>query len=110
MYNGDAVIADKGFCIEDKLRELGMNLNIPPFWRQNAFLEKENIHTRTLAHHRIHDERVTGKCRNFSILERKLHITLCGQINQIWCICALLSNSQDPICGDLSLLMWVVIP
>ena len=98
VNNGDAVMADKGFRIEDELKELGMNLNIPPFLGQNVrFLEEENIHTRTLAHHRIHVERAIGKCRNFSIFEKKLPITLCGQINQIWCVCALLSNFQDPI-------------
>ena len=98
VLTGDAIMADKGFLIENELKELGLELNIPPFLGQSArFPEEENIQTRTLAHHRIHVERAIGKCRNFSILERKLPISMCGLINQIWCVCALLSNFQDPV-------------
>ena len=98
IQKGDAIMADKGFMIEEELRKLGLQLNIPPFLKENPqFLEEENILTRSIAHHRIHIERAIGKIRNFSVLERKLPISMCGQINQIWCVCALLSNFQDPI-------------
>lgn len=98
IYPNDAIMADKGFTIEKELEEIGLSLNIPPFLRENpCFLEEENIQTRTIAHHRIHVERAIGKCRNFSIFDRKLPISLCGQINQIWSVCAVLSNFQNPV-------------
>ena len=31
IKQGDAIMADKGFDIEDELKRLGLKLNIPPF-------------------------------------------------------------------------------
>ncbi len=95
---GDGIMADKGFAIEEKLNEMGLELNIPPFLgNKGRFNAEEVIRTQTIAHHRIHVERAIGKVRKFSIFEKRLPLKLAGTVNQIWTVCTLLSNYQDPI-------------
>lgn len=54
-------MADKGFDIEDGLKKLGLNLNIPPFLGEEPkFNESDVIKTQTIAQHRIHVERAIG--------------------------------------------------
>ena len=46
IKEGDAVMADKGFDIDDKLKELKLELNIPPYLKDKlGFEEDEDEHT-----------------------------------------------------------------
>ena len=36
VNKGDSIVADKGFDIESELKELGLELNIPPFLKDNG--------------------------------------------------------------------------
>ena len=64
---GDVVMVDKGFTIEDIL-PLGVGLNIPPFLGQNSQMSKDNtIRTQSIAAERIHIERFINKIKNFHI-------------------------------------------
>ena len=40
LASGDAVMADKGFDIENELDKIGMKLNIPPFLGEKAAVEQ----------------------------------------------------------------------
>ena len=63
-FDGDAVMADKGFTIEDILL-LGMSLNIPPFLGENAQMSKEDvINTQQITSVRIHIERAINLIKN----------------------------------------------
>ena len=65
---GDTIMADKGFDIEDKLKQIGLKLNIPPFLKDKVGFEEDDvIKTQTIAQHRIHVERAICKIRKFRI-------------------------------------------
>lgn len=54
----DSIMADKGFDIESELKEIGLQLNIPPFLgSKSQFEESDVLKTQSIAHHRIHVER-----------------------------------------------------
>ena len=94
----DAVMADKGFDIGDKLKKVNLHLNIPPFLaNQSAFSEGDVIKTQTVAQHRIHIERAIGKVCRFQIFSIEIPVTMFGIINQIWTVCCMLSNFIEPI-------------
>ena len=68
IKEGDAVMADKGFDIDDKLKELKLELNIPPYLKDKmGFEEDDVINTQTIAKNRIHVERAICKIRRFRI-------------------------------------------
>ena len=65
--DGDSVMADKGFQIQDIL-PLGVSLNIPPFLGSNPQMSAEDvIRTQQIASLRIHVERAINKTKNFRI-------------------------------------------
>lgn len=98
LHKGDAVMADKGFDIENELKAMGLNLNIPTFLRaKGSFSEEDVIRTQTIAMHRIHVERAIGKVRRFHLFNSVIPVTMFGTINQIWTVSCLLSNFQNPI-------------
>lgn len=95
---GDMVMADKGFTISDLLEPLGVGLNIPPFVgsrsQQNP---SEVIETQEIASERIHVERAINKIKNFHIFNHVIPLSLTGSLNQMWTVCAMLTNLQNPI-------------
>ena len=103
LHKGDAIMADKKFMIEEELRKLGLKLSISPFLKEAPyFLDEENFVKHSITHHCSYIDATVEKIRNYSILERKLPISMWSKINQIWCVCALISNYQDP-CENLSI-------
>lgn len=98
--NGDTVMADKGFTIEDIL-PLGVKLNIPPFLRANAQMSAEDvIRTQQIAGLRIHVERAINKIKNFLIWKGEIPLSLFSVVNQMWSVCAFLCNAQDPLISE----------
>ena len=69
LEEGDSVMADRGFDIEEDLLLLGVKLNIPPFLRGKSQLsEEELVQTRRIASLRIHAERAMERIKNFHII------------------------------------------
>ena len=94
---GDSVMADKGFTIEDIL-PLGVTLNIPPFLGMSDQMSAEDVvATQEIASLRIHIERAINKVKNFKIFDGVIPLIQLGVLNQMWCVCAMLCNLQDPI-------------
>ena len=94
---GDSVMADKGFTIQDLL-PLGTSLNIPPFLGQFEQMSPENvIRTQQIASVRIHVERAINRIKNYRIWSGVIPLSLFGLVNQMWSICSFLSNLQDPL-------------
>ena len=92
------MMADKGFDIDVKLKELKLELNIPPYLKDKVGFEEDDvINTQTIAKHRIHVERAICKIRRFRIFHSIIPVTKLGSINQIWTVACLLSNLQNPI-------------
>ena len=96
---GDAIMADKGFDIQNDLKKLGLQLNIPPFFKGKVGFEEDDvIKTQTIARHRIHDvERAICKVRKFRIFHSVIPVSMVGCINQIWTVACLLLNLQNPV-------------
>lgn len=98
LCNGDAIMADKGFDIENELNTIGLQLNIPPFLKNKVGFEEDDvIRTQTIASHRIHVERAICKIRRFRIFSSIIPVTMLGCINQVWTVACLLSNFQNPV-------------
>lgn len=95
---GDVVMADKGFTISDLLEPIGIGLNIPPFLGlQSQQTPSEVIATQEIASERIHVERAINKVKNFHIFNQVIPLSLAGSLNQMWTVCAMLTNMQNPI-------------
>ena len=68
IKRGDAIMADKGFDIQNDLKKLNLHLNIPPFLKDKIGSEEDDvIKTQTITKHRIHVERTICKIRRFRI-------------------------------------------
>ena len=69
LEQGDSVMADRGFDIQDDLTLRGVRLNILPFFKGKSQLtESELVETRRIASIRIHVERAMERIKNFHII------------------------------------------
>ena len=101
--HGDVVMADKGFTICDLLEPIGVGLNIPPFLgSRSQQTPSEVIATQEIASERIHVERAINKVKNFQIFNQVIPLSLAGSLNQMWTVCAMLTNMQNPIISWLN--------
>ncbi|XP_070395477.1 uncharacterized protein [Dermacentor albipictus] len=101
---GDSVMADKGFKIYDLLSAKGVALNIPHFLRRQHLNEEEVRQTEEIASLlRIHVERRIQRIKAFDIFDRPSPLSITSIINEIWALCAFLSNLQSPLMATLDL-------
>ena len=99
LERGDAIMADRGFDIQDDLTPLGVRVNIPPFMKGKQQLDsREMIETRRIASLRIHVERAMERIKNYHIFDRNIAATLTDVAEQMFFVCAVLSNFQPPLC------------
>lgn len=95
---GDEVMVDKGFLINDLLSPINVALVIPPFLsHRGQFTREEVTATQKIARLRIHVERAIGRIKRYHIFNGVIPLTLLGTINQLWCVCAMLTNFQGPL-------------
>ena len=98
LTRGDEIMADRGFTINELLAPLGVSLNTPPTLRNRQQMDgKEVIETQQIASLRIHIERAIRRVKEFDILNGVIPAALSGSANQIWTVCALLTNFQPPL-------------
>ena len=96
--SGAMWMVDKGFLIDDLAKPLGVIINMPAFAGLDDQMSPEDVvHTQEVASQRIHIERAINKVKNFHIFDRRIPISMWGSVNQIWTICALLTQFQNPI-------------
>ena len=86
-------MADKGFLITDLLQPLGVTLNIPPLKLCSQFDEAQMVETWRIASQRVHVERAIGRVGILSNVPN----TLTGVINQVFFVCAMLTNFKKPL-------------
>ena len=101
-FDGDSVMADEGFQIQDIL-PLGVDLNIPLFLGSDAQMSAEDgVRTQQIASLRIHIERAINKIRNFRIWNGVVPLSLVSVVNQMWTVSAFLCNTQDPLISNIT--------
>jgi len=95
LQAGDNVMADKGFKIEDVLKEHGITLNIPPFMSDGKLSKQDVKLTREVATLRIHVERAIERVKNFRILDGNIPNSIpAPTVNKMFYVCAMLTNMQ----------------
>lgn len=93
LEEGDSVMADKGFEIQDLLVGRGCSLNIPPFMRcKDRLNPEEEEETREIAAVRIHVERAIERIKNYNILTQVIPNSMVDDLDKIWKVCAYLTN------------------
>ena len=98
LNDGDSVMADRGFDIEDLLATRGVRLNIPPrLAGRTQFTCKEVETTRRIAEQRIHVERAIGRARRYDILNSVMPLSMAGLSDHIVKVCFLLTNFDQPL-------------
>jgi hypothetical protein len=97
LVNGDEVMADRGFTIDDFLFPRKVKLNIPAFSHGKQLSNEEVTRTRRVAQVRIHVERAIRRMKVFKILKETIPISLVKKVDQILRICAALVNLQCPL-------------
>ena len=97
---GDSIMADRGFDIMEDLAPRGVQLNIPPFLRGKSQLDhRELIETRRIASLRIHVERCMERIKNFHIFDGVMPLSLMDVADQMFFVCAVLTNFHAPLCA-----------
>ena len=92
------VMADKGFLINDLLASKNVALVIPPFLGEKGhFSTGEVQRTHDIARLRIHVERAIRRIKQYHILDGVIPLNLAASVNQIWTVCAILTNFQGPL-------------
>jgi len=98
LQEGDEIMADRGFTIENLLTPLGVRLNIPPFLGERSQMEgTEVVETQQIASLRIHIERAIRRVKEFDMLSSVMPASVAASANQIWTVCCLLTNFQNPL-------------
>ena len=96
-FEGDCVMADKGFQIQHLL-PFGITLNIAPFLGGDSQMSPEDvIKTQKIASLRIHVERAINKIKSFHVWDRVIPLCMFRLVNQMWSVCAFLCNTHDPL-------------
>ncbi|XP_077519979.1 uncharacterized protein LOC144129779, partial [Amblyomma americanum] len=95
--DGDVVMADKGFKIEEMLETINVALNNPPFVRRGQFSGEEIKETEEIASLRIHVERRIQRIKSIHIFDRLVPLSLGPIINEMWIVCGIITNFQSPL-------------
>ena len=84
VENGDLVLADRGFTIEEELATRGATLKIPSFTKGKSQLSASSVdNSRKIANVRIHIERVIGRLRKYDILNTTIPTTQADLLDDI---------------------------
>ena len=95
---GDVLMADKGFNISDLLVSKGSKLVIPPFLKDKGHFTKRNCrNTSNIAKARIHVEHTIARIEDFCILQGAIPLSIKDLLDDIFVICAAITNLTAPL-------------
>ena len=92
-------MADKGFDILDDLAPIGVKLNSPPVLRGKTQLDSSELVETRIASLRIHIERCMERIKNYHIFDGVVPLSLMDVSDQIFFVCAILTNFLPPLCS-----------
>ncbi|XP_058604584.1 uncharacterized protein LOC131522822 isoform X2 [Onychostoma macrolepis] len=93
LKRGDGLMVDKGFLVEKDVKELGLQLNIPPLANLHMSVPDVQI-AKKIAKHKVHVERAIANVKKFKIVSGRIPNYMLENINQIWFVVCMLSNFQ----------------
>lgn len=97
----DAVMADKGFLIEEVCVQKCVQLHRPPFLRaQKQFSRGDALFCAEIARARVHVERVIGRMKMFAMLSKPIHSQLLPSFAAVVTVVAGLTNLASPVLSD----------
>ena len=97
----DAVMADKGFHVEQALEERGIELYRPPFLRKSSqFSKADAIKTVDIAAARVHVERVIGRVKAFKMLTNTLPWRMVPYLHDIIVVICGITNLSRPVLSE----------
>lgn len=93
------VMADKGFNVSKELSDKGVRLIIPDFKGRDRsqMTPREAANCEAISSARIHVERIIQRIRTFHVLDSTQKIAQQDIIEQIFTVCAYMTNFQLPI-------------
>lgn len=98
LEEGDLILADRGFNIDDLCNKYKCTVLTPPFLKsRKKFSRNEVKRAREIASARIHVERFIGRMKQFRIMQRIIPKTLLPIVSQIVFVIAMLVNFQEPL-------------
>ena len=97
INKGDAIMVDKGFDIQNDLKKLGLQLNIPFLKDKLGFQEDDVIKPKQLQGTAYMWRELFAKLEGFEYFIEGIPLSIFGCINQIWTVVCLLSNFQNPV-------------
>ena len=100
INQGDSVLVDKGFTVQDLLIPLQASIYIPPFLgKRESFTKEEILLKKRIAKARIHVERFNERLKKFRLLDQTIPLSLKPIISQIVYVASFLVNFQDCLCN-----------
>ena len=100
---GQAVMADRGFALEEDLTARGIQLLIPSFLgsHRTQLSAAEVTSSRRIAEARVHVERAIQRIKEFEILCGEVDLSMLHVLEQCFSVCSWLTNFQAPIVSDV---------
>jgi len=96
LQPGDAVMADKGFNIQDYLALHETVLIAPPIMRKNVSARASTA-TRRVATSRVHIERIIKRLKSFTFFKGVIPLTCKPYVSSAVTVCAILVNLQPSV-------------
>ena len=96
--NGDMVMADCGFTIEDELATRGATLKIPAFTKNKKQMSAKDVNnSRKISNVCIHVERVIGRTKKFKILNSIILIKMVDLLDSVMVVICALVNLNNSV-------------
>ena len=98
IEEGDIVLSDRGFVIDNMLAKKGATIKLPAFLRgKKALSLKDATETKIIAKARIHVERFNERLKNYKFFDRKIPQNQFPMLSQAVLVACCLVNFQKPL-------------
>lgn len=98
MENGDQIMADKGFVLNNILKDTGVSIATPHFLcADGQFTPSQIEDNKKIASLRIHVERHIKRVKEYRLLQSTVPLSIAGSINQLWTVTNLLTLFRRPL-------------
>ena len=98
MERGDQIMADKGFVLNNVLKDTGVSVATPHFLCSDGQFTASQIEdNQKIASLRIHVERHIKRVKEYKLLQSTVPLSIAGSVNQLWTVANLLTLFRRPL-------------